>query len=112
MPNCEPEAVAAGSSGLLSRNLLGTSNRAPQDLLWEKLLFLDRLRDLYQKVRKPECGPILENLLTELQILYEVNPEELARIPKSGPLLSWPTTHSACWKAPYSACSCRACART
>src|SRR5690349_8645659 len=87
MPNCEPEIAATGFSGVLRRNLLGTPNRSAQDLLWEKFLFLDRLRDLYQKARKPEDRPILENLLAELQIACQVDPEDLSRIPKTGPVV-------------------------
>lgn len=87
MPNREPEVVVAGSAGIVSRNLLGNADRSVEDIFWEKLLVLDRLRELYQKVRKPEGRPVLENLLSELQISYEVGPEDLAGIPKTGPVV-------------------------
>jgi hypothetical protein len=84
MPNTQSEDFATNSSGLLSRNLLGAAGHTVTDLFWEKFLFLNRLRDLYQKVRQPDHGPILENLLEELQITYDVNSEDLAGIPKTG----------------------------
>jgi putative hemolysin len=87
MPNGEPEGVADGSASIVSRNLLGNANRGVEDLFWEKLLLLDRLRELYQKVKKAEGRPVLENLLNELQISYQVDPEDLAGIPKTGPVV-------------------------
>jgi len=87
MPNYETEEASATVSGLLSRNLLGTDSSSAEHLLWEKFLFLNRLRDLYQKVRRLDGGPILENLLKELQITYEIDDEDLAGIPKSGPAI-------------------------
>jgi putative hemolysin len=87
MPNLESQVVATSPATILSRNLLGNANRSVEDVFWEKLLLLDRLRDLYQKVRKPEGRPILENLLNELQISYEVDAEDLAGIPKTGPVV-------------------------
>lgn len=87
MPNPEPEVVVAGSAGILTRNLLGNPNRSVEDVFWEKLLLLDRLRELYQKVKKPEGRPVLENLLNELQISFEVDPEDLAGVPKTGPVV-------------------------
>jgi putative hemolysin len=87
MANVESQVVATTPVSILSRNLLGNANRSVEDVFWEKLLLLDRLRDLYQKVRKPEGGPILESLLNELHISYEVAAEDLAGIPKTGPVL-------------------------
>lgn len=87
MLNREPEVIVTGSAGMVSRNLLGNANRSVEDVFWEKLLLLDRLRELYQKVRKPEGRPVLENLLNELQISYEVDPDDLAGIPKAGPVV-------------------------
>jgi putative hemolysin len=86
MQNYRPD-VTTGPSRLFSGNLMGTANRSAEDLFWEKFLFLDRLRDLYQKARKPDDRPILENLLNELQVRYEVDPEDLAGIPKTGPVV-------------------------
>jgi len=87
MPNLEPEVEATGAPGVFTRNLLGHPNRSVEDVFWEKLLLLDRLRELYQKVRKTEGRPVLENLLNELQVSYEVDPDDLARIPKTGPVV-------------------------
>lgn len=87
MPNLEYQVGATTPASILSRNLLGNANRSVEDVFWEKLLLLDRLRELYQKVRKPEGRPILENLLNELQISYQVDDEDLAGIPKTGPVV-------------------------
>jgi putative hemolysin len=87
MPNCQTEDASTNVSGLLSRNLLGTDRSSAENLLWEKFLFLNRLRDLYQKVTRLDGGPILENLLKELQITYEIDDEDLAGIPKRGPTI-------------------------
>lgn len=87
MPNLESQVVATNPASILSRNLLGKTNRSVEDVFWEKLLLLDRLRDLYQKVRRTDGRPILENLLNELQISYEVDAEDLAGIPKTGPVV-------------------------
>ncbi len=86
MPNRE-SAVVAGSASVVSRNLLGNANRSMEDVFWEKLLLLDRLRELYQKIRSAEGRPVLESLLNELQISYEADPEDLAGIPKTGPVV-------------------------
>src|SRR5579871_1543055 len=87
MPQGETEVVDNGPISIVSRNLLGHPNRTVEDMFWEKLLLLDRLRELYQRVRKPDDRPVLENLLNELQINYQVDPEDLAGIPKSGPVI-------------------------
>ncbi len=87
MPNREPEVVVPGSAGILTRNLLGNANRTVEDVFWEKLLLLDRLRELYQKIRSTEGRPVLESLLNELQISYEADPEDLAGVPKTGPVV-------------------------
>jgi hypothetical protein len=87
MPSTWSEGLATNSSGLLSRNLLGAAGNTAADLFWEKFLLLNRLRDLYQKVRQPDRGPILENLLEELQITYDVASEDLAGIPTTGPTI-------------------------
>jgi putative hemolysin len=84
MPKYERDVMVSSSPGVLTRNLLGVPHRSVEDIFWEKLLLLDRLRELYQKVKKPEGRSILENLLNELQISYEVDPQELAGIPRTG----------------------------
>jgi putative hemolysin len=87
MPNCEREVLPVVQPGLLSRNLLGAGSRTAGDIVFEKLLFLDRLRDLYERARTPAGRPILENLLNELQVSYEVDPKDLDGIPKTGPVV-------------------------
>jgi len=87
MRNLRSEDAGRDVSGLLSRNLLGTDNPSTENLLWEKFLFLNRLRDLYQKARRADGSPILQNLLKELQITYDVDGEDLAGIPRTGPVI-------------------------
>jgi hypothetical protein len=53
----------------------------------ERWLGRQRLRGLYQKVRRPYGCPIPENLLKELHITHEVDVEDLAGIPKTGPAI-------------------------
>lgn len=79
--------MSSKPASIFGRNLFGNTNRSVEDVFWEKLLLLDRLRELYQKVSKPDGRPILENLLHELQISYEVAAEDLAGIPKTGPVV-------------------------
>src|ERR1700758_5138609 len=87
MHNYQTEDGTANLPGVLSRNLLGTDSPDVENLRWEKILFLNRLRDLYQKVRRPDGGPILENLLKEIQITYQVDDEDLTGIPETGPAI-------------------------
>jgi len=87
MRNLSTEDAGTNVSGLVSRNLLGIGSPSADNLHWEKFLFLNRLRDLYQKARRPDGGPILQNLLKELQVTYEVDGEDLAGIPKTGPVI-------------------------
>src|SRR5215472_4894004 len=51
----------------------------------EKFLFMDPLRDVYQKARQSEG--ILENLLRDMRIDVRVTQQDLARIPHVGPAI-------------------------
>jgi putative hemolysin len=51
----------------------------------EKFFFMNPLRDVYQRAKQPEGQGILENLLREMRIDVRVTPQDLARIPKTGP---------------------------
>jgi putative hemolysin len=52
-----------------------------------RAFFENQLHGLYTKVKQKECGHILENLLDELQVKMNVDPEDIARIPKTGPVV-------------------------
>src|SRR5947209_8040875 len=52
-----------------------------------RALFENQLHALYTKVKQKECGHILENLLDELPVKMNVDPEDIARIPKAGPVV-------------------------
>jgi putative hemolysin len=53
-----------------------------------KFLPLRRLNDLYRKVWQPEGEHFEANLLAEMQIQYHVDAADVARIPKSGPVVA------------------------
>ena len=53
----------------------------------ERLLPLAELDALYQRVRRDTGRSLIENLLAEMQVSYQVDPADLARIPAAGPLL-------------------------
>ncbi len=73
----------------MSMPLLRTLSNIQQPVLPAlfRVLFENQLNGLYTKVRQKECGNILENLLNELQVKMNVTPEDLARIPKTGPVV-------------------------
>jgi putative hemolysin len=87
MPNGERDTAPAVRPVLPGRGLPGSARWTAQSLLFEKILFLDRLRDLYERARATVDRPIFESLLNELQVRYEVRPEGLAGIPKTGPIV-------------------------
>src|SRR5262245_51076473 len=53
----------------------------------EQFFFMNPLREIYSKVKHAEGAGLLESLLNEMQIKLRVAPEELAAIPRSGPVL-------------------------
>jgi putative hemolysin len=55
---------------------------------FQKIFWFDRLRDLFESARRAggEAGPIA-NLLSLLDIRYRIDPAELERVPRTGPLL-------------------------
>jgi putative hemolysin len=55
--------------------------------LAEKFVPLDKVRDLYRRVRQSPEGFGLQNLLAEMQVKLRVDPADTARIPVSGPVV-------------------------
>jgi putative hemolysin len=55
--------------------------------LVEKFLPMNRIREIYQRARQPINRSLLENVLTEMRVKYEVADLDLARIPTNGPVI-------------------------
>jgi putative hemolysin len=53
----------------------------------EKLLPLEQAHQLYERVRKSADGFVLENLLREMNVDLWVDPADVERIPKKGPVV-------------------------
>lgn len=53
----------------------------------EQFFFVRPLRKVYDRVRRPGSHSLTEQLLREMRIEVRVTPEDLARIPQSGPAL-------------------------
>jgi putative hemolysin len=53
----------------------------------EKFFFVNPLRQVYGRVKRTEGSDILERLLHEMRIRVRVTPDDLARIPQTGPVL-------------------------
>jgi putative hemolysin len=49
-----------------------------------RFLPMQRVKDLYVRARYPEERPLLENLLREMRVEYQVAEGDLARVPRSG----------------------------
>src|SRR5690242_19017104 len=52
-----------------------------------RFLFTNQLRELYQRVKAAGEGSIWDRLLAEMRINPELSPEDLARVPRSGPVV-------------------------
>lgn len=56
--------------------------------LAEKFIPVEKVRDLYRRVRQSPSGFDLENLLDEMQVELRVDPPDIARIPTAGPVVA------------------------
>jgi putative hemolysin len=69
----------------------GGSSRGPELFpfrgLFQQLLPMERIRDLYRRAQQPVNRSLLENVLTEMGVEYFVSDADLARIPPSGPVV-------------------------
>ncbi len=79
------------SGSLAVPNTTGSSGKPP-DLFpfkgWaDRLLPMQRIRELYSDAQQPVNRSLLENLLSQMEVEYQVSDADLARIPVSGPLL-------------------------
>ena len=55
--------------------------------LVQKLLPMNRIRDLYQRAQQPVNRSLLDNVLTEMRVEYKIADTDLARIPATGPVI-------------------------
>jgi putative hemolysin len=55
--------------------------------LVQKLLPMNRIRELYQRAQQPVNRSLLENVLTEMRVECKVADADVARIPASGPVV-------------------------
>jgi putative hemolysin len=53
----------------------------------QRLLPMNRIRELYQRAQQPVNRSLLENVLTEMRVEYKVADADQARIPASGPVV-------------------------
>lgn len=55
--------------------------------LVQRLLPMHRIQELYRRAQQPVNRSLLENVLTEMRVEYQVADADLARIPTSGPVV-------------------------
>lgn len=55
--------------------------------LAQRLLPMERIRELYRRAQQPINRSLMENVLAEMQISYHAAQTDLERIPRSGPVL-------------------------
>ncbi len=55
--------------------------------LAQRLMPMNRVRELYQRAQHPADRPLMENLLREMRVEYRLADADLDRIPATGPLL-------------------------
>jgi putative hemolysin len=53
--------------------------------LMQRLMPMERLRQLYRRVQQPVNRSILENVLAEMRVEWRISEADLARIPENGP---------------------------
>lgn len=54
----------------------------------QRFLRIRDLKELYERARQTGAGSIYHGLLDQLQVGYDISPEDLARIPKNGPIVA------------------------
>jgi len=55
--------------------------------LVQRLLPIERIRELYRRAQQPVNRSLFENVLREMRVEYQIADSDLARIPATGPLL-------------------------
>ena len=55
--------------------------------LLQHLLPMQRVRDLYNRAQQPVNRSLMENILSEMEVKYEITNADLTRIPKEGPVV-------------------------
>jgi len=59
----------------------------PFQRLIQRLMPLERVRDLYRRAQRPTSRSILENVLSEMRVECRISGSDLARIPTTGPVV-------------------------
>ena len=71
---CWPKQFSYSGAGPVSVSRVGAT-----------VLPMNRIRELYQRAQQPVNRSLLENILSEMRVEYQVADADLARIPTSGP---------------------------
>jgi putative hemolysin len=61
--------------------------KIPLPRLFRRLSPMERVRELYQRAQQPVNRSILENVLTGMQVKYQVTESDWARVPTHGPAI-------------------------
>jgi putative hemolysin len=77
----------SASSGASNQLEPVNSHKALLPALFQSF-FASQLNDIYSQARKAEGRPILENLLKNMRVALDVAPEDIARVPASGPVVA------------------------
>ena len=85
-----PYEVIMADSGLLAGQTgspVQTPDLFPFGGLVQRFLPMQRIRELYQRAQQPVNRSLLENVLSEMRVKYEVAGADLARVPTTGPVV-------------------------
>ena len=83
-----PLEISPSSFASLLKEPPPDAESAVTTIVLDRLLLWQRLRALYGKLRAGSDRPLMTALLAELRIRCEVEPEDRARIPVSGPVIA------------------------
>jgi putative hemolysin len=78
------------NSGLLAGQTgspVQTPDLFPFRGLVQRFLPMQRIRELYQRAQQPVNRSLLENVLTEMRVKYQVGDADLSRVPSTGPVV-------------------------
>ena len=85
-----PYQVIMEDSGLLTGQTgspVQTPDLFPFGGIVQRFLPMQRIRELYQRAQQPINRSLLENVLTEMRVKYQVADADLARVPTTGPVV-------------------------
>jgi len=85
-----PYEVIMADSGFLAGQTgspVQTPDLFPFGGIVQRFLPMQRIRELYQRAQQPVNRSLLENVLGEMRVKYEVAGADLARVPTTGPVV-------------------------